>query len=617
MNNVRVITQEVQALYDRSGNFVGLVNMEGQLLPIGTGPANAEGFNGVFPGIFSISNYSGTTDQKVTAALTALYANKGGILHFPYQVGGYTLNQPVVIDPALVGADGTGITVDLGGNLITLTHAGIGFDIKTNYFFANNYTFGRKPVYVKGEGATIFNTNTAAPGCIRLNDQVSGGVSKVTIRDYPNGYAVQLNITSNDQSTWVEHCEIEDVKGSGCLNGIHTRSTHPNASFLGNVFRRCVFEGTLNNTKNFNLEGLMFNCTFEQCGGYYDQGSATGGCCFYLNGGYTGSVFITPWVDAGGEGTQAPESDIVFGPLYTNTQTYYPMLVGTIEINLPVDWRDRLLLPGVIGFHTLDASTSANVREVLRDNRTYYVATTGNDSNNGKTAAKPFATIQKAIDVIYSTIDLASKDVTIQLADGTYTAPVLFGGLPLGLGNASFILKGNAAIPGNVVIAPAAGNALTVRGSARITLQGIRLQAASGNGLVVNDAGSAVYLDTGCQFGACSGKHMAVNPGARITIGAAYSIKGNAQTHWEVNGGMVIKDASIDATNIAFSGNFTNVYNDGKVMSNNTVFTTAGSTGTRYYVYDMGLIQTYGAGDSIFPGNNAGYADTGSFGLYK
>ena len=47
----------------------------------------------------------------------------------------------------------------------------------------------------------------------------------------------------------------------------------------------------------------------------------------------------------------------------------------------------------------MDAAQAGWIREKLTANRTYYVATTGSDSNNGLSAGSPFLTIQKAINV--------------------------------------------------------------------------------------------------------------------------------------------------------------------------------------------------------------------------
>src|ERR1035437_2656030 len=59
------------------------------------------------------------------------------------------------------------------------------------------------------------------------------------------------------------------------------------------------------------------------------------------------------------------------------------------------------------------------VREVLTADRTYYVATTGSNSNDGSSGS-PFASVQYAYNLIASTLDIAGYTVTIQMEDGAY-----------------------------------------------------------------------------------------------------------------------------------------------------------------------------------------------------
>jgi hypothetical protein len=89
-----------------------------------------------------------------------------------------------------------------------------------------------------------------------------------------------------------------------------------------------------------------------------------------------------------------------------------------------------------------------NQREVLTADRTYYVATTGSDSNDGLSSGSPFATIQKAVDVVCS-LDLSIYQATIQLADGTYTAGAT---LKQYVGALPPIIQGNTTTPANVVV---------------------------------------------------------------------------------------------------------------------------------------------------------------------
>ena len=83
-------------------------------------------------------------------------------------------------------------------------------------------------------------------------------------------------------------------------------------------------------------------------------------------------------------------------------------------------WFDSIRIDRATGKVSFPASGGA--RELLTANRTYYVRTDGSDSNNGlaNTSGGAFLTIQKAIDTA-AALDLSIYNVTIQIADGTYT----------------------------------------------------------------------------------------------------------------------------------------------------------------------------------------------------
>lgn len=102
----------------------------------------------------------------------------------------------------------------------------------------------------------------------------------------------------------------------------------------------------------------------------------------------------------------------------------------------------------------------AALRSKLTAARTYYVRTDGSDSNTGlvNTAGGAFLTLQKAANVIMDTLDLAGYVVTVQIADGTYTAGVIWDRPTVGakiVGGVVF--SGNGATPANVVVADVTG----------------------------------------------------------------------------------------------------------------------------------------------------------------
>src|SRR6185369_10759347 len=93
------------------------------------------------------------------------------------------------------------------------------------------------------------------------------------------------------------------------------------------------------------------------------------------------------------------------------------------------------------------------LREKLTANRTYYVATTGLDTNTGLAVGTPFLTIQKAIDTAAG-LDLGIFTITINVADGTYTG----GMVPKTLvGAGGIIISGNTTTPTNCIVAVTSG----------------------------------------------------------------------------------------------------------------------------------------------------------------
>lgn len=130
-----------------------------------------------------------------------------------------------------------------------------------------------------------------------------------------------------------------------------------------------------------------------------------------------------------------------------------------------------------------------------------YVATTGNDSNDG-TSASPFATITHAL----SAIPLLVNDAfVIHLADGTYAEGIAIAGRLSALPNSITIL-GNTSTPANVQL------------SGSVTYPAFRNQA-SGNASVFITGGVNVTLNGLTTTGSLSGTYAAlIQGGASVTL---------------------------------------------------------------------------------------------------
>ncbi len=185
-------------------------------------------------------------------------------------------------------------------------------------------------------------------------------------------------------------------------------------------------------------------------------------------------------------------------------------------------------------------------REVLSANRTYYVRTDGNDSNDGlaNTTGGAFLTIQKAVDVA-SGLDFNGFTVTIQVGNGTYTATVT---IPPSMKDADkFIIQGDTGTPGNVIISVTGGDCFTASDGAQATIQGFELRTTtSGNGIVAARGANIKY--GAMNFGAVVSAHVVSRFGATLKAISNYTINGNAANHFTASNAGRIDASSLTIT---------------------------------------------------------------------
>lgn len=266
---------------------------------------------------------------------------------------------------------------------------------------------------------------------------------------------------------------------------------------------------------------------------------------------------------------------------------------------------------------------AAQTREYLTADRTYYVASTGSNSNNGLTAGMPFATIQYAVDFVANNIDLGGRTVIIQLADGTFTESVTLRQL---VGYSS-VASGGVIIQGN----QSNISAVTVQGDGSswwafastsaekgYWLRYMRLQnsAAAGNSLVV--ARNSIVRISQINFGSSVAAHMFVYEGGQVEISGGYLISGGAQRHMLSNSkGNIIFVTTQTVTitgSLTFSIVFARAALSGSIIYRGTVTYSGSANGKRYEATLLGLVDTNGAGTSYLPGSTAGTTGTG--GIY-
>jgi hypothetical protein len=277
-------------------------------------------------------------------------------------------------------------------------------------------------------------------------------------------------------------------------------------------------------------------------------------------------------------------------------------------------WVDSIRIDRTTGKVSFPAGGVA--REVLTANRTYYVSTSGNNSNNGLTAGTAFATIQKAIDVA-SALDFSTFNVTIQLADGTYTAGGLFSGAWSGAG--TLTIQGNVADASKVIVSVTNNHCFACTGliPSAINLSGMTLLTTT-SGMCISHTGSGLINFNSLIFGACAQFHVsAAGPTAKVTATGNYSISGNAQIHiLSTQGGMVSTTGRTVTfiANVTFSSrNFSATFGGG-IIANGMTFNLGAFavSGKRYDMSLVSYIYTAGAGASYFPGSVAGTNDPSS-----
>jgi hypothetical protein len=260
-------------------------------------------------------------------------------------------------------------------------------------------------------------------------------------------------------------------------------------------------------------------------------------------------------------------------------------------------------------------------REVLTANRTYYVRTDGNDSNNGltNTAGGAFLTPQKYYGTV-AALDKNGYSVTGKLADGTYTitSPMI---AKSGIGDGSVILEGNTTTPSNVVITTST-DLTTDRGMLYFDLQpnlhilkGFKLvsvPSVNQRGIYVRGGSKVEYesLDFG-SFGGTYSNHIRIDSTGSVVCTGNYSITGGAGSHWFTSllGNLLCTGRTITLTGTpAFGGDaFCSATRKSVCQVNANTFSGSG-TGKTYNAIELSLIFATG---TTLPGNISGTTATG------
>lgn len=261
---------------------------------------------------------------------------------------------------------------------------------------------------------------------------------------------------------------------------------------------------------------------------------------------------------------------------------------------------------------------SGYVRQRLTSNVTYYVSTTGSDSNGCLTLATACATVEHVIGII-DDVDLAGNDVTIQLSDGTYhqsITPTPYVGRST-QGHApttAVLINGDASNPSAVLIQPYSGNAVGAveTGGLEWDFQNLEVDSTSSDDVIVDHGAWVVFNNV--IFGATTGNQITAEYGGLAELWGPTTVAGSANCRaLATYGGKVIFNSTDTMQGDPnFSSAFACAYYGGLIEAAGANFSGA-ATGKRWLSYGGGIYNTNGVNPStLFPGTSAG---TENFGI--
>ena len=270
-------------------------------------------------------------------------------------------------------------------------------------------------------------------------------------------------------------------------------------------------------------------------------------------------------------------------------------------------------LAGVISDTVGTGPLSFGGREVLTADRTYYVRADGSDSNTGlaNTAGGAFLTIQKGVDTIQGKLDHGVYNVTLQVADGTWTSAGVTVALNNHSGSGIVTLQGNNTTPANCIISSTGGRAVTCTGNVPWYIRGFKFTTSGSGTACIYATGRSAFLNIfEAEFGACVGNHIEANA-ARIGLNSSYTISGAAAGHINLYGGAMIGTAAITGTvtGTPAIGTFCSCNMTTNATFNSMTYT-GSATGTRYSVTSNSVLLC-GGSSTFFPGNVSGSTATG------
>lgn len=251
---------------------------------------------------------------------------------------------------------------------------------------------------------------------------------------------------------------------------------------------------------------------------------------------------------------------------------------------------------------------------IILGNVTFWVRTDGSDSNDGS-ANDPqhaLATLPEAI--ARAANAFGSAIVTIRLGiPGMYP-----GNATINHNLATLSIIGDAANQSQYVIGPVGVI------SSNVSITGVTATNVPGGNTVTAMGGAQVFLtNVTVQGNACKDSlilSIGTGSGIQINAGCILAPTGNNPCAFESSGGAINLMSDLTVTgNPTFTNAFCNVFGAGGSCgrSGDKMPVINGTAqGQRYYVQNLGFIQTIGGGPNYFPGTIAGTVVSSTYGVY-
>lgn len=256
---------------------------------------------------------------------------------------------------------------------------------------------------------------------------------------------------------------------------------------------------------------------------------------------------------------------------------------------------------------------STRIRQPLMASLNLYVdAVAGNDTTGLGTNAKPWQTINKAIQTAFDNYDFHGFGLNVNCAPGVYNGSVTIAGTPVGTyGTGGVALVSIVGAGASVCsLAVTGASAFNVINGGLANISGFSISSSSGYG--IQAIGSIVNIAS-ITFGSCSAGHIGSFNSASVTAVGPLTFAGSA-----TNGLIALENSKIDATGatLTFSSPIYTTTMLASMVSLIILKSTAitGSATGQKYEIDLGsVLNTNGQPTSFIPGTSNGVSTTGYY----